>query len=524
MQALKARVAFFFAWVRERTVRSLRRLLLTAFAFGFMGALAFPPTTFVFILPVCFSVLVLLLRAAKSDFVAFAVGWSFAFGYFLLGLYWIAASMFVDIRQFWWAVPLAVAGLPAFFAIFYGLAMVMAKRIGTAGVPGAICVALCWFLADYARGHLLTGFPWNLEGYAWSTFLPEMQFLSLFGVYGLTLVTLVAACLPAALKDDRRRATIALITSALVLGLIAFWGSSRLLVANQPSTITRVRVVQPNIEQSHKWERATLNANFDALLNATIAPADKMPDLVVWPETASTFYLAEDEPHRRSIAASLNGDAYLVTGVIRRYAEADGKVRYANSLMVLDRTGRIIESYDKAHLVPFGEYIPFRRLLASLPTLANLGIDFTPGQGRRTLHLDGIPSFSPLICYEVIFPGEVALRDDRPNFLINITNDGWYGRTAGPYQHFAIARARAIEEGVPLVRSANTGISGVIDAYGRIVAEIGLGEKGYVDADLPQTASPTLFSLWGDRSLFGLFSAFVVLTALLKLKKTKPKA
>jgi apolipoprotein N-acyltransferase len=168
--------------------------------------------------------------------------------------------------------------------------------------------------------------------------------------------------------------------------------------------------------------------------------------------------------------------------------------------------------YDKFHLVPFGEYIPFRRILA-IRTLANLGVDFTPGEGLRTLRVDSLPAFSPLICYEAIFPGEVARADDRPQFLVNVTNDGWYGNTAGPYQHFASARTRAIEEGLPLARSANTGISGVIDSYGRIVASLGLGKAGYVDADLPQPIAPTIFVRYGDAPLWILFAAFALLYA-----------
>jgi apolipoprotein N-acyltransferase len=193
----------------------------------------------------------------------------------------------------------------------------------------------------------------------------------------------------------------------------------------------------------------------------------------------------------------------------------EGRLHYANSLVAIDSAGKIAASYDKFHLVPFGEYIPFRRYVP-LRTLANLGVDFTAGDGLSTLHIDGLPPFSPLICYEAIFPGEVALHSDRPHFLVNVTNDGWYGRTAGPYQHFAIARARAIEEGLPLIRSANTGISGVIDPYGRMIAMLDLGKTAFVDADLPQTIPPTIFSRYGEQPLWMLFAGFAAMAGLLR--------
>jgi apolipoprotein N-acyltransferase len=509
-------------WISGLAEMTLLRKSLHAFAFGFAGALAFPPTGFFPILVLSFPALIALLRSTANARSAFVVGWSFAFGYFLLGLYWIAAAMFVDIGAFWWAVPLAVAGLPAMCAIYYGVAAAAARRIGLDGLAGALLFALLWFLADYARGHLLTGFPWNLEGYVWSDVLPMMQLVSLTGIYGLTLITLVVACLPAALVDKSWSSRFVVTLGVIVLLGIAAWGGERLLAAKETSTSVRVRVVQPNIEQAHKWNVSERERHFQQLLDYTAAPAEKPLAAIIWPETASTFYLEEDTSHRRAIAASLSLGAVVLTGVIRRNLGDDGRMHFANSLVAIDRSGRIASAYDKFHLVPFGEYIPFRRILP-LRTLANLGVDFTPGEGGRTLHMDALPAFSPLVCYEAIFPGEVARRDDRPQLLVNITNDGWYGRTAGPYQHFASARARAIEEGVPLVRSANTGISGVIDGYGRIVAKLGLSVTGYVDADLPPALSPTVFSRYGEKPLWFLFAGFAVLAVAARWVCSRPR-
>lgn len=506
-------------WTVSLRAASLRHLCLYAFAFGFAGALALPPTHFIPVLFVSFSALVLLLRAASTWLAAFAVGWSFAFGYFLLGLYWVAAALFVDISQFWWVLPFAVAGLPAVCALYYAAAAAFAKRLGLDGVAGVLAFALLWFLADEARGHWLTGFPWNFEGYVWSDFLPMMQVVSVVGIYGLTLLTLVAACLPAVLMERNHASHIVIGVGLAVALAMAMWGVLRLQEVGSVVSASRVRVVQPNIEQADKWNAFSRAAHFQSLLSLTAASAEKNPAAVIWPETASTFYLAEDTEHRRAIAASLPPGAVVLTGVIRRFI-VDDKLHYANAMMAIDRSGRIAETYDKFHLVPFGEYIPFRRIFPGR-TLANLGVDFTPGQGLRTLHLDGMPSFSPLICYEAIFPGEVARQDDRPQMLVNITNDGWYGRTAGPYQHFASARTRAIEEGLPMVRAANTGISGVIDPYGRIVAKIDLGQTGFVDADVPEALPPTIFSRYGDAMVWGLFAVVAGIGVCLRQRNVR---
>jgi apolipoprotein N-acyltransferase len=479
------------------------RRYAAAFAFGCIGALAYAPTNMFWVLWICFPSLLFLLQGAPNLRSAFLTGWSFAFGNFVVGLYWIAASMFVDIVHFWWAVPLSVAGLPAFFSFYYGAATVLAWRVGLRGISGTISFALLWFLADYARGHCFTGFPWNLEGYAWNGILPVMQLTSITGIYGLTLLTVIAACL-AALLAEKKKSHVAVFTSSLVLlCLIAAWGMERL---SRPATMTtaHVRIVQPNVDQVDKWIASEREEHFQSLLSLSSAPSDKPLNAIIWPETASTFYLAEDAYHRHVIATEIPNGTPVITGVIRREQDALGIQHYYNSLVAIDHDAQIMTGYDKFHLVPFGEYIPVRKILP-LRTLANLGIDFTAGDGPHTLRFDGIPPFSPLICYEAIFPGEVSDRKDRPQLLINVTNDGWYARTAGPYQHFATARVRAIEEGLPLARSANTGISGMIDPYGRILSKLKLGATGFVDSKVPAALTPTIFSRTGETVLWVLF-------------------
>ncbi len=503
---LSSRLAAFSRHLSER--KGCGRAA-ASFAAGIAAALALPPTGLVPVLWVSFPVLILLLRTSTRMREAFLTGWCFAFGYFLLGLYWIAAAMFVDIRQFWWGVPLAAAGLPAFFALYYGIGAAIAHKMGLEGLRGAWIFALIWFLTDMARSALFTGFPWNLEGYAWVWVLPVMQATSVIGIHGLTLLTLLAACLPAALTNAGRLPRWAVAGSLLAFGLIGVAGALRLSAgaAPLPGEGARVRIVQPNIEQATKWVPEEREKHFQTLLDLSFAPSVNRAGYIIWPETASTFYLEEDFIHRFEIASRLQSGQKLLVGGIRREAKEDGTWRYYNSLLVLGRDGGVEASYDKHHLVPFGEYLPGRKYLpAGMRTLAALGVDFNPGPGIRTFHIPDHPSFSPLICYEAIFPGQVADSKDRPEALINITNDGWYGRTAGPWQHFAIARVRAIEEGIPLLRAANTGISVVTDGAGRIVAKLGLGKTGVVDAYLPRVLEPTLYSQWGMAIVWGLFA------------------
>lgn len=502
---------------KARATKGLRRYA-AAFAFGSLCSIAYAPINFFPVLWIGFPALFLIMQGVKDWRAAFITGWSFAFGCFVFSFYWITAAMFVDIAQFWWAVPLALVGLPIFFAIYYGLAMMVFHRLQLKGFSAVVVFALIWFLADYARGHVFTGFPWNLEAYAWGRVLPVMQSVSLIGSYGLTLITILAATLPVLLANNIKTNRHIVVTSILALIAIACWGEWRLQHAeNAFVPDVRLRLVQPNTDQANKWEMSQLEGNFRHLLDLTSAPAAKPVTHIIWPETAATFYLAEDTVRRRIVASHVPQGGALLTGVIRRSLDDQQKLHYYNSLVAVDSNARIDAGYDKYHLVPFGEYIPVRKFLP-LRTLANLGLDFSSGDGHRSLHVQGLPPFSPLICYEAIFPGEVIDSADRPEFIVNVTNDGWYSQTAGPYQHFSIVRLRAIEEGLPLVRAANTGISAVVDGYGRIIARMGLAKGGSVDSDLPQALPPTFFSHYGETPLWIMFFALVLGVLLIEYK------
>lgn len=483
----------------EQSVCALRgwRLYGLCFAAGALLSLSMPPYGLFPLLWVCFPVLVWALRGATCLRQAFAIGWVFSFGFLTCSLYWIAASMFVDLAHFWWAVPLAVAGLPALFAIYYGLAATIAARIGVQHLAGALTVALCWFLADVARSALFTGFPWNIFGYAWTNALPVLQLTSLIGIHGLGLLTLIAAVMPAALAPGSKGGRRAVALIVLFFVLAAGWGYDRLQTTQVGAVPgVRLRLVQPNIPQSQKWRMDARAYGFQSLLDLTAQPAAEPPTHIFWPETASTYYLAEDDYHRKAIAAVIPSAASVMTGVIRRNLTEDRQTEFYNSLVAVDGLGRLVAGYDKAHLVPFGEFMPLRAYLP-LNALAAGDADFKAGPGARSLRVLGLPAFSPLICYESIFSGAVAAPDDRPEFLLNITNDGWYGDTIGPHQHLAIAGVRAIEEGLPLVRVANTGISAVFDPLGRVIKELGLNKTGIIDAALPTYLPLTFFASFG---------------------------
>ncbi|HYD32819.1 MAG TPA: apolipoprotein N-acyltransferase [Azospirillaceae bacterium] len=480
-----------------------------AFGLGALAVLALPPAYIVPVLFAAFPGLLLLLERAERPRRAFAIGWWFGFGYFLIGLYWVSFALFTDIAKFWWMVPFAVTGLPALLAVFTGLTTLafhlLSRRLSLdRGLARPILFAMLWTMFELARGYVLTGFPWNLIGYVWVGVPPVLQAASLVGAYGLSLVTALVAALPVTLFDPhlpRRHAIAATLTGFFIITATAVWGTARLAGADGATVpgIT-LRLVQPAIDQKLKWDPREREANFQRHLDLSATPGGAPVTHVIWAETAVPplpTFLEADIGRRLAIAAVTPPDGLTITGTPRATRGTDGIVRYWNSLVAVDGSGNITGAYDKFHLVPFGEYMPLRGWLPIDPIAAG-SVDFSAGPGPATLRLPGLPPVSPLICYEGIFPGNVTGAGERPQWLLSLTNDAWYGSTAGPHQHFAITRMRAVEEGLPLVRVANTGISGVVDPYGRVTAFLPLGERGTVDSLLPAALDqPTPYGRWG---------------------------
>ncbi len=479
---------------------------LIAFLSGALSVLALPPFYGVPVLLVTVPPLLWLIEDCRSGRGAFWIGWWHGFGFFLAGLYWISIALFTDIARWWFVLPFALAGLPAVLALYHALAFALCRWTIGRGLFAPAAFALCFALAEWLRGLLFTGFPWNLIGYGWVGWPAVLQAASVIGINGLGLLTMLVAALPAVLgaPQQRRRDIAAMGCGFALFVAIGFAGSWR-LGQPMPQTDTQIRIVQPNIPQTEKWDAAARAAHFGILLSLSRTDAEQTaPDIVIWPETAVTFVPAEGERARTAIARMLPPGSYLATGSFRRHAGNNGEDRFSNSLDVVDSDGVIRASFDKAHLVPFGEYMPLRSVLPLDPIAAG-STDLKAGPGLSTLAVPGVPPFSPLICYEVIFPGKVTA-DDAARWIVNITNDAWYGRSSGPYQHLATAAGRAVEEGLPLARSANTGVSAMIDPYGRIIADLPLQQAGVIDAQLPGALSggtvfsaapiPTYIFLW----------------------------
>lgn len=476
------------------------RRLLGGFLLGGFATLALPPAGFVPVLWIAFPGLLWLLGGAASHRAAFALGWSFGFGHFLFGLYWISFALLTDVGRYWWLMPFAAAGLPAVLAVYTGLSTLVLHVLRLRGLSRVLAFAVLWSAAEWLRGHLFTGFPWNLLGYSWIGAAPVLQSVSVIGIYGLGLLTAVLASLPTLLGDPavpRRRSLAVLASGCALFAILAAAGAARL--AQSPTGWVegvRLRLVQANIDQRLKWAPEERAENFRRHLEMSAEPSALPPTHVIWPETAVPYLVDRDMSLRLAMAAVIPPGGLVITGAPRAEDGPDGR-RFRNSMVAVDGSGAVRGTYDKAHLVPFGEYMPLRRWIP-LPAVAAAGGDFSAGPGPRTMELPGLPPVSPLICYEVIFPGAVTSPGERPGWLLNLTNDAWYGETAGPHQHFAIARIRAVEEGLPLVRVANTGISGVVDPYGRVTARLGLGRSGVLDAGLPAAAAPTLYSRYGE--------------------------
>jgi apolipoprotein N-acyltransferase len=511
------------------------RRFAVALVAGAVSALAFAPFNAFPILWLTMPVFVWLLDGAESGegaswyrrlLPAAAVGFGFGFGFFLAGLWWVGAAFLVDADEFAWLLPVAVTLLPAILALFWATGAMAARVFWVEGWPRILVFAVAMASAEWLRGHAFTGFPWNAIGYALTPFPLMMQSASVVGVWGLTLAAFFVFSAPAVLADVRigRGARIMLAAAIAVLAVHVGFGGVRLAFhpVDIPDDAVRIRVVQPAIAQNRRWTIADADevmARYVDLSRGGDGVA--AVDVLVWPESAFPFLLTERPSALAAIADLVPPSTTLVTGAARaeRIPGSDDPVPVFNSVYVIDDEGEIIGAYDKVHLVPFGEYLPLRGVFEALgiKQLVALPGGFSQGQRPRSLELTGAPPFGPLICYEIIFPGAVIETGNRPGWLLNVTNDGWYGNTPGPYQHFLQARVRAVEEGLPLVRAANSGISAIVDSEGRVRESLGLGQAGYLDGILPQPLPATLYGTLGDLIFLGLLLLAGAVAALARI-------
>lgn len=428
-------------------------------------------------------------RHARPAQAGFAAG----VGYFAVGLAWIIEPFLVDIARHGWMAPFALilmaAGGAAFWAIPMGVAGRLTRGANSASGARIAALATALFLSDWLRGWIFTGFPWARLGQIWVD-TPLAQSAALIGSLGLSALALTLAALAA----YRPKSGTAL---ALAIGFaIAGWGEGQLRRPPPPAQDTIIRLVQPDADQALKWDPYWAAEFYRRLLSLSEGEGPLgQPDLIVWPETAVNFVLEWQPEELDRIAAAAHG-ATTITGIQR----ADNG-RYYNALIAIGPGGQLQAIYDKAHLTPFGEYIPLGDQLARIGITAfaaQAGAGYTPGPGMAVLTLPGMPAMQPLICYEAIFPHHLREATMRPEWLVQITNDAWFGTWSGPWQHLDQARLRAIESGLPMIRVANTGISAVIDANGRVLARLDLGQQGRIDTHLPGAYAVTPWIRFGD--------------------------
>lgn len=512
MERLAGKVILLWGWRRA----------LAALAAGALAAMAQPPFDFLAACFIAFPVLVWLLDGAASapgeglarrTLQPFMIGWWFGFGYFVAGLWWTGAALLVEAELFAWALPFAVIGLPALLAVFWGLATLLARLAWSDGAGRIAALAAGFAVAEWLRGFVLTGFPWNPIGQAAMPVPLLMQSVGAVGMDGVNALAVFVFAAPALLAARRGRMA-GLGMAALAIVLHAGYGAWRLGTAEpSPPALLSVRIVQPSVDQAQKWDASVRQRIFSSLLDLSAQPpaeGAEPAELIIWPETSVPFILSE-QPQALVALAGLVGDGRaLMAGAVRIEGER-ADARYYNSIVTIDSSGEIVDAADKLWLVPFGEFMPLADMLSRIGVqkLVRSVSAFTPGSQRRLLSAPGGATALPFICYEIIFPGAAGHGDTAADFILNVTNDAWFGDTPGPYQHFRQAQLRAVEAGRPLVRAANNGISGVVDAYGRVIDAFALDVVGTLDVEVPRQrlTSPT-----GRPAAAGL--AIVILLAL----------
>jgi len=494
----------------------------TALLAGLATGLAHPPFGLIVGL-LGYAVILLRLETIQADRPlrsAFGLGWLAGLGYFGLSTWWIAEPFLVEPEVHGWMAPFAVVLMGGGLALFWGAAGLAYRALRPRSAWKPLVFAGVFAAAEWLRGHVLTGFPWNLVGESWRAGSAPSQAAALVGAYGLTWITLALAATPAVLMLPVRRLAQAGIVVAAGIGLTALYagGAGRLAAAPRPlvaSSAPMLRIVQANIDQKDKWKPENLGLVFDAYVDLTTRPAKgRAPDIVIWPEGALPAVIDElvapGSPYAPRLRDALRPGQTLMMGANRAEPDGAGDYRYFNTLVAFRREDaalRVTGVYDKHRLVPFGEFMPLGDLAGRLGirALVHMPDDFTAGPPPRPLTARGVPPLQALICYEALFPG-FGGDGARPAWLLNVSNDAWFGRTSGPWQHLNIASYRAIEQGLPMVRATPTGVSAVIDPEGRTLPgkRLGLGEFGVIDVALPSAAPPTPYSRWGEASFAGM--------------------
>ena len=499
------------------------RWYAVAFFLGFLLSLSLPPIYALPLLPVAFGGLLIMLSRCPSIWKAGVIGWWFGFGYFLFSFHWIGEALLVDPDRFGWFAAPAVIFLTAGLAIFISLAGTLVWLWPARGWVRALTLATAWAISEWLRGNILSGFPMSPIGISWSISDSMLQICAVIGVIGLSFITVFVSALPATQLCDTfysgsRRTIFLVFCSLALLSLIWAGGKIRLAVIDTDYARERVnvRLVQGNIAQNMKWTPYEKQNIIQKYLKLSLVDVPSNVDVVIWPETAMPVYISSPGQLFNYVKHAIPKNGFLITGAPRIEYDGENK-KIWNSLFVLESFGFKSAVYDKHHLVPFGEYIPLRSILGLNPIVES-SIDFSSGPGPVTIEFSNLPPFSALICYEGIFPNEVVEKNSHPKWLLNITNDSWFGDLFGPHQHFQTVRLRSIEEGLPLLRVANTGISAIVNSLGEVEKSLELGREGIIDSAIPPPLeNPTPYSILRDWVLL-IFVFMAMLISLISVR------
>lgn len=479
---------------------------ITPLLLGMLSGLVFAPT---FFLPLLFtlSYLCYQVKNCKNWQQAAIVSFIFGFGHFLVGMYWISLGVSVYIEEFWWAIPFALIGLPLILACFIS-ASCICSFFARDNEYYQFIFCLYWILFEWVRSWIFTGLPWNLIGYAFSFSDILIQVVSIIGIYGLSFIVIyISTSFYPLFAKQYKQFKILLINSIIIVTIIAIYGKVRL--DNNPTNFSdiKVRLIQPSIAQTAKWDASEFWKNL--MLHIKLSE-DSSADLIIWSEAALVVPFNQPEVKSELLKMLRPSKAILITGGVDSNEEWGDNFELYTSMYAVAKNGSKLFEYHKSHLVPFGEYMPLKNILP-FKKLTHGFVDYTEGKSEL-VYLEKLNlKIKPLICYESIFPDFVRTSNKIADLIINITNDAWYGESSGPYQHFQISRSRAVENGLPMIRVANNGISSIIDPLGRIIKKLDLNKIGYIDGLIPQKVnSPTIYSQFGNKCILIVIIAMLL--------------
>ncbi len=491
---------------------------ILTFLLGALSGLAMPPYDQWWIFGITFPAVLILIQRVKLTH-ALTLGWSFGFGYFLVALHWIGYAFFVNASTDLWMMPFAVGGLAAFLAIYWGLAVALTRHFSAKGFEPVFLAPVFFTAMEYLRGHLFSGFAWAAPGLAVDGMGGLSQLAYLVGMEGLTFLILLWASAIFSLLQGKR------LLPLMVLALLPVsWGWGEWRLAQTPTQFSEtvfVRIVQPNLSEDDEWRSKNARLIFDRLLALSAQPSQLTKQIthIIWPESVVPFLIDESPNALSEVGQMLGENRILMTGAVRR-SETDPKADYFTSVLVIDGNSKVIGHYDKSHLVPGGEFLPLAWLLEPLGfrQVVSLPESFKAGKGPESLRIPGAGLVGAQVCYEATFPRETVDPLNRPDWLVNVTNDGWFGQSTGPWQHLAQFRLRTIEQGLAGVRSANTGVSAILDPFGRYLVKSPLDVEAVYDGPLPLSLAPGVYARFGDYVLLSL----ILIGLLLAFTTRKP--